>query len=44
MGVKLNEEPAESGREITLCELEISGRLKRVALLTKISVNECLSA
>jgi len=44
MGVKLNEEPAESGREITLCELEIPGRLKRVALLTKISVNECLSS
>ena len=44
MGVKLKEESAENGREITLSELEIPGRLKRVALLTKISVSESLSS
>ena len=41
MGVKLNKESDENGREITLSELEIPGRLKRVALLTKISAKEC---
>lgn len=43
MGVKLNKESDENGREITLSELEIPGRLKRVALLTKISAKECLN-
>jgi hypothetical protein len=42
MGVKLDEESAED--EITLSELEIPGRLKRVALLAQISVNQCLSS
>jgi hypothetical protein len=44
MGVRLNEGSAEEGREITLSELEIPGRLKRVALLAKIFANECLSS
>jgi hypothetical protein len=42
MGVKLEEGSAEDGREITLSELEIPGRLKRVALLAQVSTNECL--
>ncbi len=44
MGVKLEEESAENGRQITLSELEIPGRLKRIALLVKISATECLGS
>jgi hypothetical protein len=39
MGVKLNAESAENSRGITFCELEIPGRIKRVALLAEISVD-----
>jgi hypothetical protein len=42
MGVKLNKESTDNSSEITLTELEIPGRLKRVAVLTNIAVNECL--
>jgi len=43
MGVKLDEESSENGREITLAELEIPSRVKRSAVLTTVSVDECLS-
>jgi hypothetical protein len=42
MGVKLNEESTENGREITLSELEIPGRVKRIAVLASVSAAECL--
>jgi hypothetical protein len=44
MGVKLPEESPQNGREITLAELEIPGRVKRVAVLAAVSATECLSA
>jgi hypothetical protein len=43
MGVKLNEESTENGREITMAELEIPGRVKRVAVLANVSVKECFN-
>ena len=42
LGVKLNRESTENSSKITLTELEIPGRLKRVAVLANIVVNECL--
>lgn len=44
MGVKLNEESTENGRVITLSELEIPGRVKRVAVLASVSAAECLGS
>jgi hypothetical protein len=44
MGVKLNEESTKNGREITLAELEIPGRVKRVAVLVAVSVNACMGS
>jgi hypothetical protein len=41
MGVKLNETSTVNGREIALAELEIPGRVKRVALLAAVSAEEC---
>ena len=42
MGVKLNEAPPEQSFAVTLAELEIPGRMKRVAVLASISAAECL--
>lgn len=42
MGVKLNKESTETGGEITLAELEIPGRVKRVAVLATVPATECL--
>jgi hypothetical protein len=42
MGVKLSKESTETGREIKLSELEIPGRVKRVAVLASVSATECL--
>jgi hypothetical protein len=42
MGVKQNEESAENAPEITLAELEIPGKVKRVAALVAVSAEECL--
>jgi hypothetical protein len=42
MGVKLSKESTETGREIKLSELEIPGRVKRVAVLASVSAAECL--
>jgi hypothetical protein len=41
MGVKLAGEPFEKSHEVTLSELEIPGRVKRVAVLATVSVAEC---
>jgi hypothetical protein len=41
MGVKQNEESAENAPEITLAELEIPGKVKRVAALVAVSAEEC---
>jgi hypothetical protein len=43
MGVKLDDESTENGREVTLAELEIPSRVKRAAVLATVSVDECLS-
>ena len=40
IGAKLKEESAGSGREINLAELEIPGRVKRVAVLATITCHE----
>jgi hypothetical protein len=42
MGVKQSEESAENAPEITLAELEIPGKVKRVAALVAVSAEECL--
>jgi hypothetical protein len=42
MGVKQSEESAESGPEVTLAELEIPGKVRRVAALVAVSAEECL--
>jgi len=42
MGVEQNEESAENAPEITLAELEIPGKVKRVAALVAVSAEECL--
>lgn len=42
MGVKIDEPSSESGGEVTLAELEIPGRVKRVAVLATIGADECL--
>jgi hypothetical protein len=42
MGMKLDQESAGNGSEITLAELEIPGRLKRVAVLATVAADECL--
>jgi len=44
MGVKQDEESPEKGPEITLAELEIPGRVKRVAVMVTVSVNECMGS
>lgn len=44
MGVKSNEESTSEGSGIALTELEIPDRLKRVALLVNISVDETLKS
>ena len=44
MGVKQDEESPEKGPEITLAELEIPGRVKRVAVMATVSVNECMGS
>jgi hypothetical protein len=43
MGVKLDPGAPEDAREITLTELEIPERLKRVVMLTRIQAGECLA-
>jgi hypothetical protein len=43
MGIKVDEASTENGHGITLTELEMPGRISRVAVLANISVNECLS-
>jgi hypothetical protein len=42
MGVKIDESSSQGGGEVTLAELEIPGRIKRVAVLAKVAVGECL--
>jgi len=42
MGVKESEDAAENGRAITMTELEIPNRAKRVAVLATVSAGECL--
>jgi hypothetical protein len=42
MGVKQSEESAESSPEVTLAELEIPGKVRRVAALVAVSAEECL--
>jgi hypothetical protein len=42
MGVKQIEESAENAPEVTLAELEIPGKVKRVAALVAVSAEECL--
>ena len=44
MGVKQSEDAAEDGRAITLTELEMPNRAKRVAMLATVSAGECLGA
>jgi hypothetical protein len=44
MGVKLNEAPPEQGHAITLAELEVPSRMKRVAVLASVSATECLGS
>ena len=41
MGMKLSGEPTEKNPAVTLAELEIPGRVKRVAVLATVSVDEC---
>jgi hypothetical protein len=41
MGVKQSEESAENAPEVTLAELEIPGKVKRVAALVAVSAEEC---
>lgn len=41
MGMKLSGEPTEKNPAVTLAELEIPGRMKRVAVLATVSVDEC---
>lgn len=43
MGVKVNEDAADPGKEISLAELEIKDRLKRVTVLVTINRDELLS-
>lgn len=40
MGVRVEEDAADPGREISLVELEMPGRLKRVAVLVNIPREE----
>jgi hypothetical protein len=42
MGYRLNDEANESGSGIDLAELEVPGRVKRVAVLATIPAGECL--
>ena len=44
MGVKQSEESAENAPEITLAELEIPGKVKRVAALVAVFAEECAAA
>jgi hypothetical protein len=44
MGVKQSEESAENAPEVTLAELEIPGKVKRVAALVAVSAEECAAA
>jgi len=41
MGMKQNEDATEDGQAISMAELEIPGRLKRVAMLTSVSADDC---
>jgi hypothetical protein len=41
MGMKQNEDATEDGQAISMAELEIPGRLKRVALLATVSADDC---
>jgi len=42
MGVKQSEESAQNAPEVALAELEIPGKVKRVAVLAAVSAEECL--
>ena len=44
MGMKQNEDVTENGQAIVMAELEIPGRLKRVAILANVSADECLGS
>jgi hypothetical protein len=44
MGVKQSEESAQNSPEVTLAELEIPGKVKRVAALVAVSAEECAAA
>lgn len=41
MGIKQNEDATEDGQAIVLAELEIPGRLKRVAMLATVAAADC---
>ncbi len=44
MGVKQSKESAENAPEVTLAELEIPGKVKRVAALVAVTAEECAKA
>jgi hypothetical protein len=44
MGMKQNEDATEVGQTIVMAELEIPGRLKRVAMLANVSADDCLGS
>jgi hypothetical protein len=44
MGVKQSKESAENAPEVTLAELEIPGKVKRVAALVAVTAEECEKA
>ncbi|MCU0586378.1 MAG: hypothetical protein MUC46_10010 [Desulfobacterales bacterium] len=44
MGIRLNDEANEIDSGIDLAELEVPGRIKRVAVLATIPAGECLRA
>jgi hypothetical protein len=44
MGMKQNEDATEVGQALVMAELEIPGRLKRVALLATVSAADCLGS
>jgi hypothetical protein len=44
MGMQQNEDATENGQAISMAELEIPGRLKRVALLATVSAEDCVGS